>query len=116
MLVLRFASVVLVSLASVVRLLMLMRGRDVLMMSGTGFTGTNLIVALTFGDASCAAQQRTHEPQHRTRCRNDAKSGADFRLSRCRHFAVLKTELHQGGHEARRDEELGDAAVFYCHK
>ena len=83
---LRFAIVVMVSLGSVVRLLMLMRGRDVLMVSGTSFTGTNLVVAFAFRDASRAAQQRTHEPQHRTRPRNDAERGADLRLSRCRHF------------------------------
>ena len=60
MLVLRFAVVVMVSFGNVLRLLMLMRGRDVLMMSGTSFTGTNLVMAFAFGDASCAAQQRTH--------------------------------------------------------
>ena len=59
---LRFTIVVMAGLGSVMRLLMLMRRRDVLMMSGTGLTRTNLVVALTFGDASRAAQRRTHEP------------------------------------------------------
>ena len=78
--VLRFAIVVMVSLGSVVRLLM--RGLGVLSMSGSGFTGTSLIMAFAFRDASRAAQQRTHEPQRRKRCRNEAERGADFRLSR----------------------------------
>ena len=96
--VLRFAIVVMVSLGSVVRLLVLMCGRDVMMMSGTGFTGANLVMAFAFGDASRAAQQRPHEPQHRTRPRNDAEGGDDLRWSRCRHFAVLKTEQHSGAY------------------
>ena len=89
---LRFAVVVMVSFGSVVRLLLLMRGRDVLMMSGTSFTGTNLVVAFAFRDASRAAQQRTHEPQRRTHPRNDAECGADLRLSRCCHFSELRSE------------------------
>ena len=87
---LRFAIVVMVSLGSVVRLLMLMRGRDVMTMSGTSFTGTNLVMAFTFREASRAAQQWTHEPQHRTRPRNDAERGADVRLSRGCHFSELR--------------------------
>ena len=55
MLVLRFAIVVMVILGRAVRLFILMRAYDIVMMIPTDLTGANLVVADTRGNSRFAA-------------------------------------------------------------
>ena len=89
----RLPTIVLVSLRDPVRLFMLTRGLDVRMMSGSGMAGTTGLVAESDGDAFRGAQQRTHEPKHRTRPCDHTECAAEFWMSRCRHVCYFGNNI-----------------------
>ena len=89
----RFPIVVMVSLGNAARVVVLLRGLDVRMMSGSGMAGTTGLVAESDGDAFRGAQQRTHEPKHRTRPCDHTECAAEFWMSRCRHVCYFGNNI-----------------------